>query len=63
MFKLIITLVNYENGDRRQLVHNGRYRTSDEAFKDARKMAYTHKDIKGNVTHECIVKIAGDDDV
>ncbi|ECJ2221873.1 hypothetical protein FNS94_08185 [Salmonella enterica] len=63
MFKLIITLVNHETGDRRQLVHNGRYRTSDEALKDARKMACTHRDIKGNVTHECIVKIARADDV
>ncbi|HFW4211642.1 TPA: hypothetical protein ACIBOM_004775 [Salmonella enterica subsp. enterica serovar Reading] len=63
MFKLLITLINHETGDRRQLVHNGRYRTSDEALKDARKMSYTHRDIKGNVTHECIVKIAGADDV
>ncbi|HAK1936309.1 TPA: hypothetical protein H1Q11_002162 [Salmonella enterica] len=63
MFKLLITLINHETGDRRQLVHNGRYRTSDEAYKDARKMAYVHRDINGNITHECTVKITGVDDV
>ncbi|EHG4768837.1 hypothetical protein J3916_001830 [Salmonella enterica] len=63
MFKLLITLINHETGDRRHLVHNGRYKNRDEAWKDARKMTYVHRDINGNITHECTVKITGVDDV
>ncbi|EHF8252288.1 hypothetical protein ACT2X2_004486 [Citrobacter freundii] len=58
MFKLLITLINHEAGDRRELVHNGRYKTREAAWKDAQKMAYIHKNAIGAVTHECIVKIA-----
>ncbi|EBC2857461.1 hypothetical protein CYF23_14575 [Salmonella enterica] len=58
MFKLLITLINHEAGDRRELVHNGRYKTREAAWNDAQKMAYIHKNSIGTVTHECIVKIA-----
>ncbi|HHB2585075.1 TPA: hypothetical protein ACIAKG_004575 [Enterobacter roggenkampii] len=58
MFKLLITLINHESGDRRELVHNGRYKTREAAWNDAKKMAYIHKNAIGTVTHECIVKIA-----
>ncbi|EFK1513945.1 hypothetical protein AYL81_000410 [Escherichia coli] len=58
MFKLLITLINHEAGDRRELVHNGRYKTRETAWNDAQKMAYIHKNATGTVTHECIVKIA-----
>ncbi|MBG6242931.1 MAG: hypothetical protein EKE20_14410 [Candidatus Symbiopectobacterium sp. Dall1.0] len=57
MFKLIITLINHEAGDRRELVHNGRYNTRESAWKDAQRMAYVHKNAGGSVTHECIVKV------
>lgn len=58
MFKLLITLINHEAGDRRELVHNGRYKTREAAWNDAQKMAYIHKNATGTVTHECIVQIA-----
>lgn len=58
MFKLLITLINHEAGDRRELVHNGGYTTREAAWKEAQKMAYIHKNAIGNVTHECIVEIA-----
>ena len=58
MFKLLITLINHEAGDRRELVHIGRFKTREAAWKDAQKMAYIHKNAIGTVTHECIVKIA-----
>lgn len=58
MFKLLITLINHEAGDRRGLVHNGGYKTREAAWKEAQKMAYIHKNAIGNVTHECIVEIA-----
>lgn len=58
MFKLLITLINHEAGDRRELVHNGRYKTREAAWNDAKKMAYIHKNATGTVTHERIVKIA-----
>ncbi|WP_162822786.1 hypothetical protein [Klebsiella variicola] len=57
MFKLIITLINHESGEQRELVHSGRYKTSDSAFKDAQKMAYVHKNNAGIVTYECKVKV------
>lgn len=57
MFKLLITLINHEAGYRRELAHNGRYKTREAAWVDAQKMAYTHKNASGTVTHECIVKI------
>ncbi|AXF78345.1 hypothetical protein LU604_21330 [Erwinia tracheiphila] len=58
MFKLLITLINHETGDRRELAHNGRYKNREAASEDAQKMAYIHKNDTGTVTHECIVKIA-----
>ena len=51
MFKLLITLINHEAGDRRELVHIGRYKTREAAWKDAQKMAYIHKNAIGTVTH------------
>ncbi|MCJ5550469.1 hypothetical protein [Klebsiella quasipneumoniae] len=59
MFKLIITLINYQNGDQRELVHNWRYKTSDEAWIDANKMTYVRKGDDGKTTHECRVKVVG----
>lgn len=58
MFKLIISLINHQAGDRRELVHNGRYKTREAALNDAQKMAYIHRNAAGTVTHECIVEIA-----
>ncbi|MGG2141680.1 hypothetical protein [Symbiopectobacterium sp. RP] len=63
MFKLIITLINHEAGDRRELVHNGRYNTRESAWKDAQKMAYVHKNAGEAVTHEYIVRIVEDRNV
>lgn len=57
MFKLIITLVNHETGERRKLFHSGRYKTREAAFKDVQRMEYVHKNAAGTVTHECKVKI------
>lgn len=59
MFKLVITLINHETGDKRKLVHNRRYNSRELAWKDAQKMAYVHKNDGGSVTHECCVKIMG----
>ncbi|HGK4377535.1 TPA: hypothetical protein ACJ2TC_000126 [Klebsiella pneumoniae] len=58
MFKLLITLINHETGDRRELVHNGGYKTRETAWKEAQKMAYIRKNSIGTITHECIVEIA-----
>lgn len=57
MFKLRIILINHEAPDRRELVHNFRYKTREAAAKDAQNMAYVHKNAIGTVTHECIVEI------
>ncbi|HAT1685000.1 TPA: hypothetical protein I8Y21_005829 [Klebsiella oxytoca] len=57
MFKLIITLINHQNGERRQLVHNGRYKNREEAWKQARKMTYVNMDTSGRRTYECAVKV------
>lgn len=58
MFKLLITLINHEAVDQRELVHTGRYKTREAAWNDAQKMAYIHRNAAGTVTHECIVEIA-----
>lgn len=58
MFKIMITLINHATGDRREMVHNGPYKTRESAWKDAQRMAYVHKNAKGAVTYECCVKIA-----
>lgn len=57
MFKIMITLINHETGDRREMVHNGPYKTRESTWKDAQRMAYVHKNAKGAVTHECLARI------
>ncbi|MBF1994647.1 hypothetical protein [Serratia symbiotica] len=57
MFRILITLINYEAAERRELVHGGRYKSREAAWKDAQKMAYIHKNAVGTVTHECMVKV------
>lgn len=61
MFKIFITLINHDNGERRQLVCRRLYKSSAEAQEDANKMAYTRFDKKSRkrVTHECITTVRG----
>lgn len=59
MYKLIITLINYHTGEQRNLVNNWRYNTSEEAWVDAKRMAYIRKTDDGKTTHECRVKVVG----
>lgn len=65
MFKIFITLINHENGERREFQHNWQYKSSKEAWEDAQKMAYTRFDKKSQrrVTHECIATVRGPYDV
>lgn len=35
MFKLLITLINCQNGDVRQMIHAREYPTYDDAWRDA----------------------------
>lgn len=57
MFKLLITLINYQNGDVRQMIHSWEYPTYDDAWRDACRMAYSRNDKQGRLTHKCAVKI------
>lgn len=57
MFRIVITLINHEAGDQRELVHDGRYKTREAAWNDAHKMAYVRKNDAGTVTHECTVRV------
>lgn len=57
MFKLLITLINYQNGDVRQMIHAREYPTYDDAWRDACRMAYSRNDKQGRLTHKCAVKI------
>ncbi|EFN4607152.1 hypothetical protein FQG13_14240 [Escherichia coli] len=57
MFKLLITLINCQNGDVRQFVHAREYLTYDDAWRDACRMAYFRNDKQGRLTHKCAVKI------
>ncbi|HAY0337143.1 TPA: hypothetical protein JS305_000960 [Escherichia coli] len=57
MFKLLITLINYQNSSVRRFVHAREYPTYDDAWRDACRMAYTRRDEQGRLTHECAVKI------
>lgn len=57
MFKLLITLINYQNGDVRQMIHSREYPTYDDAWRDACRMAYSRNDKQGRLTHKCAVKI------
>ena len=57
MFKLIITLVNWQSGDVRQMLHAKEYRTYDDAKRAACKMAYSRNDERGRLTHKCAVRI------
>ncbi|ECC9720516.1 hypothetical protein DVF32_17880 [Salmonella enterica subsp. diarizonae] len=61
MFKIFITLINHDNGERREFVHNWLYKSSAEAREDAGKMAYIRFDKKSRkrVTHECIATVRG----
>ncbi|HAF2129269.1 TPA: hypothetical protein G9F27_003484 [Salmonella enterica] len=65
MFKIFITLINHDNGERRQFVCRRLYKSSKEAWEDAQKMAYTRFDKKSQrrVTHECIATVRGPYDV
>ncbi|EOZ4483749.1 TPA: hypothetical protein ACWV4W_004019 [Salmonella enterica subsp. enterica serovar Muenchen] len=57
MFKLVISLVNHEKGDYRKLESPTRYRHESEALKAAEKMRYVCMNDRGELTHECKVKI------
>ena len=57
MFKLLITLINYQNGDVRQMIHAREYPTYDDAWRDTCRMAYSRNDKQGRLTHKCAVKI------
>ncbi|EFJ2908010.1 hypothetical protein G5G56_000781 [Escherichia coli] len=57
MFKLLITLINCQNGDVRQFVHAEEYPTCDDALCAARRMEYTRADKQGKLTHKCTVNI------
>ncbi|MCQ1820685.1 hypothetical protein [Escherichia coli] len=57
MFKLLITLINCQNGDVRQMIHSREYPTYDDAWHDACRMAYSHNDKQGRLTHKCTVNI------
>ncbi|MBB0415704.1 hypothetical protein G7M24_00815 [Escherichia coli] len=47
MFKLLIILINYQNGDVRQMIHSWEYPTYDDAWRDACRMAYSRNDKQG----------------
>lgn len=57
MFKLVISLVNHEKGDYRKLESACRYKHESEALKAADKMRYVCTNDRGEITHECKVKI------
>ncbi|HFV4841135.1 TPA: hypothetical protein ACH9PC_000989 [Escherichia coli] len=57
MFKLLIILINYQNGDVRQMIHSREYPTYDDAWRDACRMAYSRNDKQRRLTHKCAVKI------
>ncbi len=57
MFKLLITLINCQNGDVRQMIHSREYPTYDDAWRDTCRMAYSRNDKQGRLTHKCAVKI------
>ncbi|ECT1023481.1 hypothetical protein DPO11_26545 [Salmonella enterica] len=61
MFKIFITLINHENGERRLFVCRRLYKSSKEAREEAQKMAYIRFDKKSRkrVTHECITTVRG----
>lgn len=57
MFKLIISLVNHDAGTTRKLESVRRYKHESEAYKAADKMRYVCTNDRGEITHECKVKI------
>ncbi|EMD3330004.1 hypothetical protein VQ366_001213 [Salmonella enterica] len=57
MFKLVISLVNHETGATRKLESVRRYKHEIEAHKAAEKMRYVYMNERGNITHECKVRI------
>ncbi|EOT7315123.1 hypothetical protein ACNSKH_002442 [Salmonella enterica subsp. enterica serovar Braenderup] len=57
MFKLVISLVNHETGATRKLESARRYKHDSEALKAAEKMRYVCMNDRGELTHECKVKI------
>lgn len=61
MFKIFITLINHESGDRREFIYNWLYKSSAEAREDSNKMAYIRfdKKEKSRITHECIATVRG----
>ncbi|EOT2828386.1 hypothetical protein ACNDVI_001942 [Escherichia coli] len=56
-FKLIITLINFDDGKKRRLISDKRYRTPEEADAAAKKMEYTYRNGAGRITHKCTVKV------
>lgn len=57
MFKLVISLVNHETGITRKLESARSYKHESEAYKAADKMRYVCTNDRGEITHECKVKI------
>ncbi|EDT6458794.1 hypothetical protein YW90_001521 [Salmonella enterica subsp. enterica] len=57
MFKLLITLNNYRNGDVRQMVYAKTYPTYDEALSAAGRMEYTRTNGLGQLLYKCTVQI------
>ncbi|EHQ0038163.1 hypothetical protein KQM04_002056 [Escherichia coli] len=56
-FKLIITLINFDDGKTRRLISNRRYKTTEEAEAAGKKMEYTYRNGAGRITHKCTVKV------
>lgn len=57
MFKLVISLVNHDAGTTRKLESARNYKHESEAYKAADKMRYVCTNDRGEITHECKVKI------
>ncbi|EHI7916612.1 hypothetical protein J9M50_003498 [Salmonella enterica] len=57
MFKLRITLINHQSGERRKLVSVTRYKSREDAWSAAKKMAYLNRNEAGERTYECAVRV------